>query len=241
MSNLRQESFIVKWITIACAAGLLAACGGGGGEDSAGSSASRSSSTASSTTTLPDPADLSTALLAIADLPPGWGAPPPEDGDEDDSDSMLCDEKRSPFDDATDDVEVRFGKGGYLPQLNQVVALLPEAAATQRFAEARSLFQSCLGRSWSETDDDGVTTKYTMGEVSMPAVGDESFAVRINAEGSYGAIALDAVVFRRGPVVGALGGIGGTVAFVGTGQIESSEYSQIVEAADRKVKQYVDG
>jgi hypothetical protein len=231
----------MKWIALMVVVGFVAACGGGSSGDDAGiASTSTSSSSTTSTTTAPDPSQLNTALLAVSDLPPGWGAPPPEDDEDDDSSSSpLCDGKRSPFEDTVDDVEVSFGKGGLLPQLHEALAVLPEEEARTRFSAARELFTSCLGKTWSATDEDGDTTTYTMGEVSMPHIGDEDFAVRINAATGFGNVSIDAIVFRDGPVVGLLGGIGGSVAIVGSGQIASDEYVQIARAADRKVEDFL--
>jgi hypothetical protein len=182
----RLQSFVAAaMLSIA-----VAACGSSADEPGVsrrGDPAGRTtSSTAAPTTTTTEPpapvlegSQLQAAMLTVADLPAGWGAPP-EDMDEDGTDDdTLCDQATKAFPDTAPDHEVSFSTGGYIPLLVQAATSLPEDQNNEAFAKSRVAFAGCVGKSWDQVDGD-TTTHFTASDVSFPKLGDESFAYRLN-------------------------------------------------------------
>ncbi len=66
-------------------------------------------------------------------------------------------------------------------------------------------------------------------------MGDDGFGTRITAPTSFGTVNIDVIVFRTGTVDGVLGTIGGSIAIIGSGQVDPTELEAIANAADAKV------
>lgn len=222
-------------VALVCGSVLTTGCGSSGDSKKP---VSRSSSTSTTRPEkVPTAAEVQAALLTVPDLPTGWGTPPPDDSTDNSATSgQICEGKQSPFLQSVTKQEARFAKGAYLPQLVEVLVATPKQQAITQFAAARALFHSCIGKSWTETDSQGTQTTFTLGEVSAPKIGDESFGIRLTGSFSMGTITVDMVFFRSGSIVGVIANLGGTVVIIGTGQVDVAEWTAILSTAERKVE-----
>ncbi len=146
------------------------------------------------------PAAVSTALLTLEDLPGEWTEEPAAEEDDGDT-SFLCGVgSPSNLSGATDAGRASFTQGWMGPQLYQVVSRTPDAAAV--IEGIRNLSVPC---EWTETDDEGDHTTWTMDVLPFPSFGDETLAFRLStALDDIAFLETDIVIIRRGDVVSVL-------------------------------------
>jgi len=186
---------------------VLGACGGGD-DDRLAQTVSTTSSTTTTTeapaegstttsTSAPDgPRDLQAVLVRLEELPPGWTVAPPDEDDADEPDDMDCFEQAAGqnFDEDAD-AEVSYQQSEMGPFL---ASALHEAGSTD---DAQALvdlvakgLQGCQG--FTETDDDGTETTWSVAPLSFPDLGDGTFAARVSTMTFFGPFAIDIVVTR---------------------------------------------
>lgn len=146
------------------------------------------------------PGPVSTALLTLEDLPGDWTEEPAEE-EEDGDTSFLCGVgSPSNLSGATDVGRASFTQGGLGPVFYQLVSRTSDAAAVME--GVRNLPVPC---EWTETDDAGDVTTWTMDVLPFPSFGDESLAFRLGtALDDIAFLETDMVIIRRGDVVSVL-------------------------------------
>jgi hypothetical protein len=142
------------------------------------------------------PAPVSTALITPADLPGDWIEEPPSD-DDDDSASLCGIEASQELGSTIEAGKVTYSQGRLEPVLYQVVSRTPEAGAVME--RVRTLPVPC---EWSTTDEEGVSTTWTMDVLPFPSFGDETLAFRLNTTlDDIAYLETEMVFIRRGDVV----------------------------------------
>jgi hypothetical protein len=215
-------------------------------DTSSGSSASsQASSTSAAENTTTTKARAATAaeaeamLLTLGDLPPGWsnGGIPDDDttaADDDDTDSFFCPAAEAQVPDGGDDDDdvptAQFSQGTLGPFLMQIVA----PGTPTDYDTLTNALDSCIGDTWTSTDDDGTETQYTMAELSAEKLGDESKAYRISGVTEGGTLTIDTVVGRTDRVVSAIFGMS-IETIVGGGSLDSAGFASIVHTASGKL------
>lgn len=155
----------------------LAACGSGATD----SSKTTNASTGTTTSAAPAPAqrilseqELTNALLAVQELPPGYSQDPPTPNPH----KTFCDYK-PPFEEKIY-VDRSFTKGGGLSSEVLSVGLRQYADADQAKAAFKALtdaLATCTGETWNGS-------KLTYAPMSAPKVGDGAVGVKMNSDGT---------------------------------------------------------
>lgn len=130
-------------------------------------------------------AELRAALLTVQDLPTGYTLD--SSPDEDDDEPLQGDDCAARFealDEANEDpaaeAEVDF-EGGFGVLLSESLSSYDDKDQLEEaFDKFASLASDCP--SFTDTDDDGTTTKFTLGALSFPKLGDETLAITLNVE-----------------------------------------------------------
>jgi hypothetical protein len=194
-------------VVIALVVGL-AGCGGGDGDERA--------RTVTPTTTAPDDdaegggeealteEQLQAALLTVADLPTGYTAGADDDEDEDDSKTTgkdaECSERFAALDAAEDQAVAKADadfEGGFGVVLEQDLSSFDdEDALKDRVDNVVDVLSDCP--SFTDTDDEGVTTEFTIGQLSFPKLGDDTVALAITGKAQELDIRANLVVVRLG-------------------------------------------
>jgi hypothetical protein len=174
--------------------------------------------------------DLPDRLLTLDDMPSGWSVTD-ELGDDDDN-STFCPEAETVVSgvEEVDSVEVAFAQG----QLGPFVAEMIAPATKDQYSEMVTAMDSCVGRDWTSTDDEGAETKYSMEELSASTLGDESQAYRLTGEVEGGLINADIIVGTGDGAVVLLMGIAIT-SFLGASEISADDFDDVVKAASEKL------
>lgn len=175
------------------------------------------------------PAALRGALLTADDLPPGWSAyasepfPPP------------CGELPALETAAAARVEQTFGERAVGPFLRQLVASYPPGAAAAALAATRQLFDDCPDWRGSYA---GQSFRFRVAPLAFPALGDDSFALQLAADGPLFLEAASVLVFvRRGDVVTLLAY---TAAGFGGAAVDRELTEQLAHRADARLRVVVD-
>jgi hypothetical protein len=188
----------------------LAGCSGGDGDDRA--------RTVTPATTAPTEeingggeealteAQLKAALLTVADLPTGYTAAADDDEDEDEDDSKTtgedaeCSERFAALDAsedqavATADADFEGGFGVILEQ--DLSSFDDEDALKDSVDNVVDVLSDCP--SFTDTDDEGVTTEFTIGQLSFPKLGDDTVALAVTGKSQDFDIRANLVVVRLG-------------------------------------------
>jgi hypothetical protein len=211
----------------------LAACGGGGAsDDQTVAEGSVQEPAKATTTTAParvfTAEELKAALITVSDLPSGYSiSPEDEEATEEDDDSYCDDMDPSKTVPASVEAEASFQKEMFGPFVGSGVAQYASADEAKRFmAEARKVFDVCA--SYDQTDEDGTTSHITVREMSFPKKGDDSFAMKLTATGTFPFVG-DMVWARDGSLVYA-------VSQAGIGSIDHDLTSRLADKAEDKVE-----
>lgn len=199
-------------VSVLVASGLLlTACGGddssGGGDDDRARTIAEPSSAAPAEPegdgdkTLTE-AELSAALLTVADLPTGYTAVPPTE-DDDSETTGGDDECSAKFKELSDaegteaaSAEASFEGGGLGTILEESLeSYEDEDQLKQRFDDVVSVLSECP--TFSSTED-GETTDFTLGALSFPKLGDDTVALAITGKTPDFEVKLNIVVVRLG-------------------------------------------
>lgn len=239
MNGYRQRRVRGGYAVFAMAALLLVSgtsCGDDTGTTAKGS-AERSTTT---TAAIPSTAELDSALLTTADLPPGWTAEPattttaPESSADSPTD-FLCPTAAEPLrQEEHDSVEASFSQSENGPFLYQALIAAPDAEA--HMADVETVFASCVGETWT-ADIDGEPLDMNMVETSAPTAGSESAAYRITGTATNAPLTLsiDFVLIRSGSVIQLYGVIGIQSPLVPTTQLTVQQIAELVDTGDQKV------
>jgi hypothetical protein len=184
---------------------LLGSCGGGGegGEDGQARTVETTTTTEgeeptpTSTTVPPRDIALNEVIVQLGDLPTGWSPSAPEDDGEDDS---FC-EGHDPLNqiEPTEEAESSFQQSDFGPFVFAGAGTYTGDQASEvmdAFAETADACQS-----FTETDEDGAETTYTISPLSFPDLSDDTFAFRMSATSPLGPFNLDVAAVRKGTVV----------------------------------------
>jgi len=140
---------------------------------------------------------LSDVVVQLEDLPSGWSVSPPDD-QADDSDDEFC-EGVDPFNEIPpqDEAESSFQQSDFGPFIGSGAAhYTDEDEASEVIDLVSETANAC--QSFTETDEDGTETEYTIAPLSFPDLGDETFAFRVSASSLFGPFALDVAAVRDG-------------------------------------------
>lgn len=175
------------WIVlVACL--MLVGCGEDQDKDDAGSSGE--------TAALIAPEKAGDYLLTLADMPSGWSQEAiaeDEDGDDEDTNTFCLEEDPNPDIKATGKAEARFSAGTFGPMIYNLAGVYSnQDDIQQRFAIMRDALQNCT--TWTDTDDAGEETTYTLSPMSFEQYGDETIALRMGLDGGQA----DIVAIRQG-------------------------------------------
>lgn len=169
------------------------------------------------------------ALLTVEDLPVGYSVWTDEDDDQ--NDDEPCEGRFENVSEATVEAEASFSKGSFGPFLAHALgAFDQEATAKKAMAVVRAGLNDC--QTYETTDEDGTVTTVRLTPLSFPKFGDETFALRLTAEGPFSASG-DIIFMRRGPAVALVLHI---ALLAGA---DTDETVRIVENADRKLDSLV--
>lgn len=186
----------------------VSACGGSSGDDdpaAASESApatTRAAASASPTgPTAPTEATLKKALLTVQDMPTGWKAGVPDPDDEDDTDAGGdCGAKLEAFDDKYGDAEAT-ATAKFEQEADEIEeelkAYADSADLEAQFTEYVGIIRSCR-ELILDTGDEKVSL--TVAELSLPKMGDESFAYSATGKVQGITIALNFALVRSGLV-----------------------------------------
>lgn len=151
--------------------------------------------------TAPTEATLKTALLTVQDMPTGWKTGVPDPDDEEDTDTGGdCGEQLEAFDDKYPDADAtataKFEQDA--DEVEEELKAYADSADLQaQFTEYVEIIRSCR-ELILDTGDEKVTL--TVAELSLPRMGDESFAYSATGEVQGITIALNFALVRRGLV-----------------------------------------
>lgn len=190
-------------------------CAGCGGDDGDGQARTVEASTTTttepsedSTTTSAAPAALDAVVLQLTDMPTGWSVAPPDE-DDDDSDD-FCD-GADPFNEIEpkEDAESNFQQSEFGPFASSGASIYED---DDQAGEVLDLLADMANdcQSFTQVEDDGTETEYTITPLSFPDLGDDTFAFRMSATTFLGPLTLDGVAVRDGDLVVTIvhGGIG---------------------------------
>jgi hypothetical protein len=197
--------------TTALLALALTACGGGGdaGEDERARTVTAPSSAAAGPEgdgdgdkTLTE-AQLQAALLTVPELPTGYKAAAEEQDDDDNETTGTNDECSAKFEQLGEaegqesaSAEASF-EGGFGVLLEQgLESYEDEDTVQQRFDDVVEVLSQC--QAFTSTDDDGVTTEFTIGALSFPKLGDDTVALAVTGRTPDFNLSLNFVVVRLG-------------------------------------------
>lgn len=174
-----------------------------------------------------DAAELEAIVLTLDDMPSGWTTDPEIASDDDDSAGGLglCGVEDADLDvDDTDgeSVDAGFKQSDFGPFVLNSVASLP---SSEQAAEALDSFLDAASQcsEWTETDEEGVETTYSISPLSFDNVGDDTIAFRISADAEGFPLTIDMVTWHDGPLASivALVGLGGTEPEILTDLVET--------------------
>ena len=231
-----------RWAAAGCTVALTAALAGcGSGGHSSGTTAT------TSPTVVLTPAQLDDALLAVGDLPSGWGL---HDSTTDtteltfgmgqDNSSSWCPAGTAALRTETHgEAEVIFSQSDSNSELQQALGSAPDAGV--HFADIKGAFSSCVGQTWN-TDYGGASLTWTMAERSGPTIADESasyqVAVTVNQSGSKTTGSIMATLARRSTVVELYSYSPNPM--VTAGELSPEGFMAIVTTGDQKVADELD-
>lgn len=152
------------------------------------------------TTAAPGPRDPQAILLKLEELPTGWTTSPPDEEDDGTSDmDCFAEAAGEDFDDQAD-AEVAFQQSDFGPFIGASVTVEESGDAAQERVDLFATgMQACDG--YTETDEDGNETTWTVSPLSFPDLGDGTFAARMGTTTFMGPMNVDIVVTRVDEVI----------------------------------------
>lgn len=171
--------------------------------------------------------DLTRALLTLEDMPTGFtltGPRPDREG------SKPCGKSAELRARAIQNLEAEFTKGSLGPFVTHTIGSYKSGDAGIAFDYARAVFEDC--RTWTEPGDDGVPIEYRASPLSFPRLGDQTFAMRVDAKIGTVDAQVDIVFVRRGDVIFL---IGNTMGGLGVATVDTPLTEQLVRKADEKL------
>jgi ABC-type transport system substrate-binding protein len=243
-------------VSVPIAAVVLLVVGAAGcGSSSKSSSGDVSEAQAEATTTTkapPSMADVSGALLTLNDLPAGY-SPIADAGSNSSDDSLICQgaqsgvlkdvsgtsgaktaKMRTVSSSDSSDPTVQFSQSQLGPLVMETLGVVDDPKA--EFDASVVELDSCMSKSWTQTNSDGMTMTFSLAPESFPKHGDDQAAYKLTgqASGIQFEIEGDLVLIRENGVLMAVGGIG-TMSVLGAHQLDVQQFSAIVDTAVAKV------
>ena len=179
--------------------GPLAACG----DDDASSSDTTTDERRNETTTTAsdEPAlDPQDAVLTLEDLPAGYAERQDED-DDGDTPTKSCPrlealdrDDEEPLDKASSSFQA--AEDG--PFIDHQVSVLAEGEAERALEQFSGALDDPACRTFTTTSDDGKTATYTLTEISVPRLGDDTVGLRLTGDATALSVTLDLVLERIG-------------------------------------------
>lgn len=146
------------------------------------------------------------ALLTVTDMPTGWSATPNQDDAEDTNDTMEPASCQAMFDKMDADkgaakpkakAEASFAAGGALgTQFSMEVSSFEEDGQGDKVEEVAAALSKCS--KITSTDSSGIKTEMELAGLSFPNLGDQTLAMRMNAQSDGIAVVADLVVVATG-------------------------------------------
>ena len=170
--------------------------------------------------------ELERALLARDDLPAGWSTydedafPPP------------CDQAPALEADAERLVQENFGEGDFGPFVRHMVASYAKGDAVPAMERTRRQFLEC--GEWAGSFN-GQRFTFRVSETEFPAVGEQSFALRLRADGPLFLKAESLLVFARRGDAAFL--VAHTAAGFGGASVDRQLTERLVRRADERLQQ----
>lgn len=168
--------------------------------------------------------DAEAALLTLDDMPSGWTRA--QDTETSNEASAICDQE--PMEDFTpvDEASADFTGGDLGPMLFHSVAVYEDDQAEQALDTFLDTMDSC--DEWTEEGENGTTT-FKAEPLSFSSYGDQTVAVRIQADSEAVGVTMDMVVWRHGD----------TLSVLGMGEVMTSPdgetTEELVEIADERL------
>ena len=200
-------------------------------------------SPASTTTQAPlVTSQLRSALLVVADMPPGWSVDPTSSsgssgGSSSGGTDALCPAGSSAARAGEHEaVETAFTESAIGPFLYQSLFSGPDAES--HMAELRTAFDTCVGETW--LDDMGAEPMtLSLTEVSAKPVGDSSVAYRLTGTGTSAGdpvtLTADFVLVRNGTVIQLYGGVS-AATLGGVQSLSADQFNDIIQTGNDKVE-----
>ena len=178
-------------------AGLLglALAAVGCGSSGPTSSPTTTSASSSKTTAAPSP-NLTSQLLTISDMPPGWSVDNSPESSNSSTPECLKSVTKSP---AQSKASAKFKMGANgVPAFQEGLSYLPGGQAEKRLTEFNKVLSGCKDVSFTS---DGQTYTGSVGAMSFPPQGDKSYAFQLNFSTSSSGldltVGLDIVVAQK--------------------------------------------
>ena len=147
---------------------------------------------------LPSADQLKSALLVLADLPPGWTASSSDESSADTTSGSSCGVTSTPTPNDEVKASVDFQQSDLGPFVSEEITALPEG---EMQAAWNQLKQSLSCPQYTDTDSEGTPTTYQLTQLSLPKMGDESIAVHLTGTTSGYEFQADTVFVRIGNYV----------------------------------------
>jgi hypothetical protein len=213
--------------------GMLGACGAGGTSGRADTLKTTTSRGQEGTTTTNRQSsfDPKAAVLTLDDMPTGYSVG--EDSSSSDDALKGCPQLEALDADTTQPVakaEAQFQAGQLGPFIQHEVAVSEKGKAHDEFAKLRSAVDAPGCQSFSQPTDNGTAT-YRLGPLSVPRLGDETFALRLTGDKAAYNVTLDLVAERIGDSVSVL--VVATVPLLGG---PAPALDPLAHRADEKLK-----
>ena len=167
--------------------------------------------------------DLARALLALDDMPADWRNAEPDGGT-----AQPCGQQAALSTQAIRQVEASYQRGALGPFVNHTVASYRPGDAARAMDSTRRLFEEC--EEW-EGSHLGYQFTFRVSTLPFPELGDQSFALRLDADGPLLLVAQTDLVFvRRGDVAFLLAH---TTAGLRSASVDSELTERLTRRADQ--------
>ena len=167
--------------------------------------------------------DLTRALLALEDMPADWRSAASDGGT-----AQPCGQRPALSTQAARQVEASYQRGSLGPFVSHTVASYRPGDAARAMDSTRRLFEEC--REW-EGSHLGSQFTFRVSTLPFPDLGDQSFALRLDADGPLLLVAQTDLVFvRRGNVAFLLAH---TTAGLRVASIDSELTERLTRRADQ--------
>lgn len=144
--------------------------------------------------------DAEAALLTLNDMPSGWTQA--QDTETSNEASAICDQEPMEDFDPVDEASADFTGGDLGPMLFHSVEVYDDGQAEQAMDAFLDNMDSC--DQWSEEIENGTTT-FQAQPLSFSSYGDQTVAVRIQADSEMVGVTVDMVVWRHGDALSVIG------------------------------------